>query len=44
MLITEEVRDALDGDGYAISAAGPKRLKGIAEPLKTFRVRREPDA
>jgi adenylate cyclase len=44
VLVTEEVRDALDGDGYAISAAGPKRLKGIAEPVKTFRVRREPDA
>jgi adenylate cyclase len=44
VLVTEEVRDALDGDGYAISAAGPKRLKGITEPVKTFRVRREPDA
>ena len=44
VLVTEEVRDALDGDGYAISSAGPKRLKGIAEPVKTFRVRREPDA
>jgi adenylate cyclase len=44
VLVTEEVRDALDGDGYAISSAGPKRLKGIAEPVKTFRVRRAPDA
>jgi len=44
VLVTEEVRDALDGAGYAFSTAGPKRLKGIAEPLKTFRVRREPDA
>jgi adenylate cyclase len=44
VLVTEQVRDALDGDGYAISSAGPKRLKGIAEPVKTFRVRREPDA
>ena len=42
VLVTEEVRDALEGDGYAISAAGPKRLKGIAEPVKTYRVRREP--
>jgi adenylate cyclase len=41
VLVTEEVRDALEGDGYAISAAGPKRLKGISEPVKTYRVRRE---
>lgn len=43
VLVTEEVRDALEGDGYAISSAGPKRLKGIAEPVKTYRVRRERD-
>jgi adenylate cyclase len=40
VLVTEEVREALDGDGYAISSAGPKRLKGIAEPVTTYRVRR----
>ena len=40
VLVTEEVREALEGDGYAISTAGPKRLKGIAEPVKTYRVRR----
>ena len=43
VLTTEEVRDAAQ-DGFAWSSAGPKRLKGIAEPVKTFRVRREPDA
>ena len=43
VLVTEEVRDALGEDGYAVSSAGPKRLKGIAEPVRTFRVRREPD-
>jgi adenylate cyclase len=43
VLVTDEVKDAVDGDGYVISSAGPKRLKGFAEPVKTFRVRREPD-
>jgi adenylate cyclase len=43
VLTTEEVRDAAK-DGYTWSSAGPKRLKGIAEPVKTYRVRREPDA
>jgi adenylate cyclase len=43
VLVTQDVRDALEGDGYAISSAGQKRLKGIAEPVKTYRVRREPD-
>ena len=43
VLTTEEVRDAAQ-DGFAWSSAGPKRLKGISEPVKTYRVRREPDA
>ena len=43
VLTTEDVRDAAK-DGYAWSSAGPKRLKGISEPVKTYRVRREPDA
>jgi adenylate cyclase len=43
VLATEEVRDAAP-DGFAWSSAGPKRLKGIADPVKTYRVRREPDA
>ena len=43
VLTTEEVREAAK-DGYTWSSAGPKRLKGIAEPVKTYRVRREPDA
>jgi adenylate cyclase len=43
VLTTEEVRDAAP-DGFAWSSAGPKRLKGIAEPVKTYRVRREQQA
>jgi adenylate cyclase len=43
VLVTEEVTKALGDNGYAISSAGPKRLKGFSEPVKTFRVRREPD-
>ena len=44
VLVTEEVREALDGDGFTISSAGAKKLKGFGEPVKTYRVRREPDA
>ena len=44
VLVTEEVKDALPDGEYVVSSAGPKRLKGFAEPVKTFRVRREPDA
>ena len=43
VLTTEAVRDAAK-DGFTWSPAGPKRLKGISEPVKTYRVRREPDA
>jgi adenylate cyclase len=42
VLATEEVREAA-GDGYAWSSAGPKKLKGFSSPVKTYRVRREPD-
>jgi adenylate cyclase len=38
VLTTEEVRDAAK-DGFEWSSAGPKRLKGISEPVKTYRVR-----
>jgi adenylate cyclase len=44
VLTTQEVRDAAPDDGYAWSSAGPKRLKGIADPVKTYRVRRAPGA
>jgi adenylate cyclase len=40
VLVTTEVKDAVPDDRYAISSAGPKRLKGIAEPVTTWRVRR----
>jgi adenylate cyclase len=43
VLATAEVREEAGEDGYTWSSAGPKRLKGFAEPVKTFRVRREPD-
>jgi adenylate cyclase len=43
VLVTEEVKDAVSDDGFAISSAGPKRLKGFADPVQTFRVRREQD-
>jgi adenylate cyclase len=42
VLTTAEVREAV-GDGFAWTSAGPKRLKGISEPVKAYRVRREPD-
>jgi adenylate cyclase len=40
VLATEEVREQA-GDGYRWSSAGPKKLKGLQTPLKTFRVRRD---
>jgi adenylate cyclase len=45
VLATAAVRDAAGGDAFAWSAAGPRRLKGISEPVELFRAsRREPDA
>ena len=44
VLATEEVREAVGEDGYKWSSAGPKKLKGFTEPVKTFRVRRDDDA
>ena len=41
VLVTEEVKHALADSAFTVSAAGPKRLKGITEPVKTYRVRRE---
>jgi adenylate cyclase len=43
VLVTDEVKEAVSGDGYAISSAGPKRLKGFSEPVTTWRVRRAQD-
>jgi adenylate cyclase len=42
VLATEEVCYAAK-DGYRWSSAGPKKLKGFSSPVKTYRVRREPD-
>jgi adenylate cyclase len=44
VLVSEGVRERVGEDGYTWSSAGPKKLKGFATPVKTFRVRREPDA
>ena len=40
VLATDEVRERAGG-GWTWSSAGPKKLKGISAPVKTFRVRRE---
>jgi adenylate cyclase len=40
VLATEAVREEAGDDGFEWSAAGPKRLKGFSDPVKTFRVRR----
>jgi adenylate cyclase len=41
LLATAEVRDAATAD-YAWSFAGRRRLKGVAEPVSLYRVRRPP--
>jgi adenylate cyclase len=43
VLATESVREE-SRNGYAWSSAGPKRLKGLSAPLKTYRVRRDDPA
>jgi adenylate cyclase len=40
VLATSEVRDHA-GDHWTWSSAGPKKLKGLSSPVKTYRVRRE---
>jgi adenylate cyclase len=40
VLATQEVRDRAAGDGLTWSSAGPKRLKGFASPVATYRARR----
>jgi adenylate cyclase len=40
VLVTEAVREAAGDERFGWSSAGPKRLKGITEPVKTFRARR----
>jgi adenylate cyclase len=39
VLATSDVRDRA-GDGWQWSSAGPKKLKGLSAPVRTFRVRR----
>jgi adenylate cyclase len=39
VLASAEVRERA-GDGWEWSSAGPKRLKGISSPVRTYRVRR----
>jgi adenylate cyclase len=43
VLATDAVRDRT-GDRYRWSAAGAKRLKGLANPVTTYRVRPDGDA
>jgi adenylate cyclase len=44
VLATGEVRERATGEQWSWSSAGAKKLKGIAAPVKTYRVRRvEPD-
>jgi adenylate cyclase len=40
VLVTDAVREHA-GDRYAWSSAGPKKLKGLSTPLRTYRVRRD---
>ena len=40
VLVTEEVRDKAGTDAFEWSSAGPKKLKGFASPVKTYRARR----
>jgi adenylate cyclase len=41
VLVTEAVRDRAGGDRLTWSSAGPKKLRGLSAPLKTYRVRRD---
>jgi class 3 adenylate cyclase len=41
VLATEAVRDLAQRGGYIWSSAGPKKLRGLSTPLRTYRVRRD---
>ncbi len=40
VLVTEEVREEAGAGAFEWSSAGPKKLKGYASPVKTYRARR----
>jgi adenylate cyclase len=40
VLVTPALHDALGDDGFEFSYAGPKRLKGVHDPVEVWRVRR----
>jgi adenylate cyclase len=40
VLATSEVRDRVGEQGWSWSSAGPKKIRGLSAPVKTFRVRR----
>lgn len=42
VLAQDVVRDALRDEGFAWSFAGPRRLKGITDPVRLYRVRQAP--
>jgi adenylate cyclase len=44
VLAQDAVREALRNDGFAWSFAGPRRLKGIRDPVRLYRVRRDASA
>jgi adenylate cyclase len=41
VLVTEAVRDGAQEGRLLFSSAGPKKLKGLSAPLRTYRVRRD---
>jgi adenylate cyclase len=41
VLATSEVRERVGEGGWTWSSAGPKKIRGLSAPVKTFRVRRE---
>ena len=43
VLVTRPLRDALPAERYRFSEAGPKRFKGIAEPVPVLRLRGRAD-
>jgi adenylate cyclase len=44
VLVTAAVHERARRDGLTWSSAGPKQLRGLSAPLRTYRVRRADDA
>ena len=43
VLVSAEVREAMNGAPYEFSDAGRKKLKGFSAPVHAYRARRPPD-